>query len=367
MAPLVVEHMPRHDFPAIHGLDPAALDTAAGTIAAWSDYAPSPLVALPGLARHLSLGSVLVKDEGRRFGLGGVKVLGAPYGLLRLLHQRGAAPGSTACARLTAIAATDGNHGLALAWAARRYGCAARIYVGRAVDAPRIARIRASGAVLEVVDGTYDDAVRAAEQAAARDDSLLLVTDTDYTGGMAVTVDILAGYALLGREAWQQMEGRMPTHVFLQCGVGGMAAGVAAGLWQQAGHPPAVVTVEPERAACVRDSLHLGRMVSVPGALETRMVGLACGRPSAPALAILKAVVRHAMTVPEEVAANLQATLADGAFGDAPLAGGDTGVAGLAGLWHAARCPDLRAALGLEESSRVLTVLSEGPLPEPAG
>lgn len=367
MTPTMAEAAFRAAFPVIGGLDAAVLDAAAVEISGWPDYAPSPLVALPGLARRLGVGAVLVKDEGQRFGLGGVKVLGAPYGLTRLLQRRGVRPGSAACAGLTAIAATDGNHGLALAWAARRLGCAARIFVGQAVDPPRIARIQACGAVVETVPGTYDDAVRAAEEAAANDPSLLLITDTDHVGGLAVTTDIVAGYALLGREAWQQMNGALPTHVFLQCGVGGVAAGVAAGLWQQAGTPPAVITVEPEQAACVQASLRTGRLTSVPGDLDTRMVGLACGQPSAPALAVLRAVTRHALTVPEDTAVILQHELATGAFGDAPLVGGDTGVAGLAGLWWAATQPDLRARLGLGADSRVLTILSEGPLPRPTG
>lgn len=349
------------------GLDDATLAHAAAEITAWPDYAPSPLLMLPGLARRLGLGAVMIKDEGARFGLGGVKVLGAPYGLLMMLRRRGVAPGTPRCAALTAIAATDGNHGLAMAWAAQKFGCGARVYVGRAVDAARLDLIAACRAEIAVIDGTYDDAVLAAEQAAAYDDTLLLVTDTDYGTQRTVTRDIMAGYALLGAEAWQQMAGTAaPTHVVLQCGVGGMAAGLAAGLWRASGHPPPVVTVEPESAACVLASLRDGAARSVPGDLETRMIGLACGRPSAPALTILAAVTRHSLTVPESVAADVQGALAAGAWGDAPLMCGDTGVAGLAGLWHAATNPEMRRRLDLGPHSRVLAVVSEGPLPASA-
>lgn len=343
-------------------LPAACLDRAAAAIGGWPEYAPTPLRRLPGLARHLGLGVVLAKDEGARFGRGGVKALGAPYGLAELLRHRGAAPGTSGCAAFTAVAATDGNHGLALAWAARRFGCACRIYVGEAVDAPRLAAIAACGAAVVTVPGTYDDAVLAAEAAAA-DPTVLLVTDTDYEGGLPVTRAIMAGYALAGREAWAQMDaGERPTHVLLHCGVGGMAAGIAAGLWQAAGVPPAVITVEPESAACVRLGLETGRPDQVPGDLHTRMVGLACGRASAPALAVLRLVTRATITVPEETAAAVQRDLATGAH-DEPLPCGDTGIAGLAGLWAAATDPATRAALGLGPASRVLTVVSEGPLP----
>lgn len=345
----------------------AALHRAAAEITGWPEYAPTPLLDLPGLARRLGVGRVLAKHEGRRFGRGGVKALGAPYGLAALLRARGAAPGSPACAAFTAVAATDGNHGLALAWAARRFGCAARIFVGPAVDAARLDPIRALGAAIVVVQGTYDDAVVAAERAAAADPTVLLVTDTDYAGGLPVTRDIMAGYALAGRETWVQLCGLWPDRVMLQCGVGGLAAGFAAGLWQAAERRPAVVTVEPESAACVRASLVAGRPESVPGDLLTRMAGLACGRPSTPALAVLRRVACGSVTVPEAVAAELQCDLAGGVFGDGPVDCGDTGIAGLAGLWTAATTPDLRSALGLGPDSVVLTVISEGPLPPAEG
>lgn len=345
---------------AVGMLDSDALDAAAAEIGRWPEYRPSPLVSLPGLARRLGLGELWVKDEGRRFGLGGVKALGAPYGLVRLLQARGARPGSAAAARLTAIAATDGNHGLALAWAAGRFGCRARVYVGHHADADRLRAIRACGGEVIVVTGTYDDAVIVAEAAAAADPDLLLVTDTDYGAGHQVTRDIMAGYAVLGREVHAQMPGA-PSHLVLQCGVGGMAAGVAAGLWHASGEPPSVITVEPEAAACLRDSLMDGRPAHAAGDLRTRMAGLSCGRPSLPALAILRDVVRASLTVSDVMAAEVQARLAAGGDGDPPLAGGDTGVAGLAGVWAAATSPDLRQRLDLGRDSRVITVLSEGP------
>lgn len=331
---------------------------AAQSIQSRPDYAPTPLRALPGLAGALNLGAVLVKDEGCRFGLGGVKALGAPYGLQCLIKASGAPP-----AALTAVAATDGNHGLALAWAATASGCQARIFVGTAVDAVRIARIRAAGAEVEVVAGTYDDAVEAAARA-ARVPGVLLITDTDTAGDLPVTRAIMAGYSVLAREVHAQTGGQTQpfTHVFLQCGVGGVAAGIAAGLWHLGGRVPRVVLVEPERAASMLASLAAGRPLRIAGALETRMIGLACGEPSRPAWDILQPATFAAMTVGEDDARLAQQTLATGVGGDTPLYSGDTGISGLAGLCVAAADVQTRAQLGLDDTSRVLLVSSEGPL-----
>lgn len=340
---------------------PEEMDRAAEVIAGWPEYRPTPLRSFSVLARHLGLGAILCKDEAGRFGLGGVKALGAPYGLHVLLQEKN----TFAASQCTAVAATDGNHGLAVAWAATRRGCRSLIFVGRDVDVGRLAGIRAAGAAIEVIDGTYDDAVLAAERRAAADPSALLVTDTDYTATLPVGRAIMAGYALLAAEAWQDcLADQPPTHVFLHCGVGTMAAGIAAGLWRHLSPAtPRVITVEPVAAACMLASLRAGRPVQVEGALTTRMAGLACGRPSLPAWTVLSKAAFAGMTVGEDTAAAVQEGLANGAYGDPPLLGGDTGIAGLAGLLAAATDPEARGRLDLGPDSRVFVVNSEGPSP----
>jgi len=339
-------------------LSPQGMDRAQRDITGWQDYAVTPLRHLPGLAEKLGIAALWCKDEGQRFGLGGVKALGAPYGLHCLLQDQ--AP--DAIANVEAVAATDGNHGLALAWAARKFGCQARIFVGRGVDQPRLDRLIDAGAALDILDGTYDDAVLAAERYAAEAPNRLLVTDTDYRGGLPVTQAIMEGYSLLGQELVDQLQDQRPTHIFLQCGVGGMAAGVLAGYWRALHRLEAkVILVEPLTAACLQASLAAGEERSVPGDLETGMVGLACGRPSRPAWRILSTAAFAAIAIEETGPRALQAALWTGASGDAPLLVGDTGVAGLAGLVAAAS--HRRDELGLGSDSRVLCVNSEPPLP----
>lgn len=338
-------------------LSPTDMATAMQVIGQFPGYAPTPLHVLPRLAAALGLGAVWVKDEAVRFGMGGIKALGAPYGLRYLLARQG-----LSAADCTAVAATDGNHGLALAWAARELGCRARIYVGTAVGQARIELIRSFGAEVVVVTGTYDEAVAAAEQA-AREPRILLVTDTDYVGDLPVTRAIMAGYSVLAQELVQQVNLTQCTHVFLQCGVGGVAAGIAAGLWQHLGRPPRVVAVEPTQAASLSASLQAGHPVQIAGMLETRMIGLACGRPSLPAWQILSRATFATMTLDDVDAQQVQLVLAQGIAGDPPLLSGDTGIAGVAGLCVAAGHVAARMALGLDAASRVLLVSSEGCQP----
>ncbi|MDH2434862.1 diaminopropionate ammonia-lyase [Pokkaliibacter sp. MBI-7] len=337
----------------------------------WPEYRPTPLYSLPAMASTLQLGQLWVKDESQRFGRGGVKALGAPYGLLTLLGEALLLPpeliadgqAHDRCAAYTAIAATDGNHGLALAWAAKQFGCAAHIVLGQGVDEGRIQRIRDCGAVVEVIPGTYDDAVLLAEQRAREDNHTLLITDTDYHGGLPVTRAIMAGYSVLAQEMAESLHLTPPTHVFLHCGVGGLAAAVAAGLWHVLDHAPNVITVEPTRAACLFASLAQGQMMQVPGDLSTRMIGLSCGLPSQPAWQILRRCASGAVTVSDELSLQVQHTLARGIGSDPQILSGDTGIAGLTGLWLAAQNPLLRQAFELNENSRVLVISSEGPQP----
>ncbi|MBS1164049.1 MAG: diaminopropionate ammonia-lyase [Proteobacteria bacterium] len=335
---------------------PEMFDRAIAAITAEDGYAPTPLRSLPALASRLELGSVLCKDESCRFGVGGIKALGAPHGLRVLLEHR------ASNLPFVAAAATDGNHGLALAWAARRQGGGARIFVGRDVDTVRLARIRAQGAEIVVVDGTYDDAVLAAERA-ERDDGVLLVTDTDYQGDRLVGAAIMAGYGLVAEEAWTQgLCDAPPTHVFLQCGVGGVAAGIATALWRKSSpNVPRVVTVEPATAACVLASLRAGVPTTVDGDLRTRIAGLACGRMTTPAWTVLSRAAFAAIAIDDTVAKAVQSALVAGAWGDGPLSTWDTGVAGIAGLWAAAHDNKCRHLLQLDASSRVLVVNTEGP------
>lgn len=338
-------------------LDQAGFVAARAEITAWEGYAPTPLIALPGLARAAGIGALAWKDEAGRFGLGSFKALGGAYAVLR--QVRAAAPRP-----ITVCCATDGNHGRSVAWGAQRFGARCVIYIHGTVSAGRAAAIARYGAEVRRVPGTYDDAVRqaAADAAAA---GWTVISDTSYPGYMAIPRDVMQGYSLMAEEALAQWPAlglaEPPTHVFLQAGVGGLAAAVCAQLWQRLGPArPRCVLVDPERAACLFESVASGRAAAVGGALDTMMAGLACGETSPLAWEILAEGAADALTVTDAAAAGCMRLLAAGLDGDPPLVAGESAVAGLAGLLGALARPAVRDALGLGPDSRVLLFGSEG-------
>ncbi|WP_300297575.1 diaminopropionate ammonia-lyase [Ferrovibrio sp.] len=372
----------RHDIPypeplkAIQSL--AAHEAARREIAAWPGFAVTPLHDLRGLAVRHGLGAIRYKDEGDRFGLGSFKALGGAYAVLRQLQKTiaatcGIAPEAVTVAdlragryrdeasRLTVICATDGNHGRSVAWGASLFGCACVIYIHATVSAGREAAIAGYGAKVVRTAGNYDDSVRQAQQAATAN-GWLVISDTSYPGYQDVPRDVMQGYSVMAAEALAQWPaGDMPTHVFVQGGVGGMAAAILAYLWETLGAArPVFVVVEPDRADCLFRSARAGRPVVVEGALDTIMAGLACGEVSLLAWQILDPGADAFMTISDEQAAALMRRLASPAAGDPAIAAGESAVAGLAGALAAAENPALAAALGLDAASRILVFGSEG-------
>jgi diaminopropionate ammonia-lyase len=353
---------PRRGVPGMVTLPTAGFRRARAEITSWEGYAPTPLRDLPGR------GTVRLKDESGRFGLGSFKALGAPYAVANLLEgelsRRGIASGSAdlvsgrhaeITGAITITSATDGNHGRAAAWAASRFHCRCVIYLHETVSAGRESAIAGLGAEIRRVPGTYDDAVRAC----ARDADAagwLVVSDTSWPGYTEIPRDIMQGYRLMADEAADQWLGPPPTHVFIQGGVGGAAASVSAqarARWGAEG--PALVVVEPENAACLLASAQAGRMTVVGGGLETIMAGLACGEPSLLAWQELERSATAFMAIPDAAAIDTMRYLAVQG-----IVAGESGVAGLAGARLAMEDAEASAALALDANSRILVFSTEG-------
>jgi diaminopropionate ammonia-lyase len=170
----------------------------------------------------------------------------------------------------------------------------------------------------------------------------------------------MQGYELMAAEAFDQLDAP-PSHIFLQTGVGGMAAAIAAFARRRTGaERPKIVLVDPERSACWLDSFRAGRPTAVKGGLDTLMAGLACGEVSVLAWEILKDHADAAMAVPDDAAVALMRRLARPDAGDPPIVAGESAVAGLAGLLAAMVDKEARHALGLDEQSRILVFGTEG-------
>jgi diaminopropionate ammonia-lyase len=371
---LVTNSAARRDTPWSAGQDAILSDRgfaeALATITAWPGYAPTPLVPLPGLAAEIGVGELHYKDESDRFGLGSFKALGGAYAVARVILRRAEAVGAPLSmadlaagrgkvADLTVCCATDGNHGRSVAWGARTFGCRCVIFIHATVSEGRKRAIEAYGAEVRRTAGNYDDSVREAE-ATARREGWIVVSDTSYPGYTDIPRDVMQGYELMAAEAFDALP-EPPTHVFLQTGVGGMAAAVVAQAkrrWDM--ERPTVVLADPDSSACWFDSIRAGRPVPVEGDLDTLMAGLACGEVSLLAWGILKDHADAVMAIPDEAAVEMMRRLARPAAGDRPIVAGESAVAGLAALALAMQDGEAAATLGLGPTARVLVFGTEG-------
>lgn len=357
-------------------LDAEANAVAFREITSWDGYEPTPLLALPHLARGLGVGSLWYKDEGDRLGLGSFKALGGAYGvfqvLKRALEGSGTGPVTSAdllggahrdaARRVTVTCASLGNHGRSVAWGASRFGGRAVIFLPEDTAASRVSAIERLGARIAPVRGSYDDAVVTAAKR-AEEEGWFVVSDTAYPGYEEIPRFIMQGYTVMVREALAQLgEEEPPTHVFLQAGVGGLAAAVTGFLWEKLGpRRPVVAVVEPTEADCLFETALAGRPRPSRGSLGTAMSCLACRDPSTLAWKILEAGADAFLTVPDYAAVETVRTLARGMGGDPPIQSQPSGVAGLAGLVATSFEPTLSNPLNLGENSVVLVFGSEGP------
>jgi len=362
-------------------LDPADAETlglegaaeAERYLARRDKHAETPLQALPALAAELGVGAVHIKDEGFRLGLGSFKALGGAYAVTRLVleeaaRQRGRAFGiadlqapevRAVANRMTFACATDGNHGRSVAQGAALVGATSVIFVHAGVSDARVAAIARFGAQMIRVAGTYDDSVTEAARVSV-EKGWTVVSDTSWPGYERIPGLVMQGYTALVREALRQI-GDPPTHVFVQAGVGGVAAAVAGHLAIVFGdRRPTFVVVDPARAACIYETAKAGRPVKIAHGAPTVMAMLECYDPSPLAWRVLSRVADGFMTVDDADAIAVMNRLARPAGGDPPIVAGESGGAGLAGAIRAATDPEMRAKLGLTASSRLFVINTEG-------
>jgi diaminopropionate ammonia-lyase family len=328
----------------------------------------TPLRTLPDLARSLSIASLDLKDESARSPLGSFKVLGAPIALLRLVLRRwpdsGFEPADLFAGRhaqvlkaFTVISATDGNHGRALAAAAQSLGCRCVIVLHAHVSQEREDAI----ATIVRIAGNYDASVQEAARLAKAND-WQVVSDTSYEGYEDIPRDVMQGYAAIVDELLEGQPAVSPwTHVLLQGGVGGLAAGIVSYFCERFGAArPAFIVVEPEQADCLFQSARQGRPALATGSVDSVMAGLACGETSPLAWRFLEPAVDFFMTIPDAAAVSAMRALAEGGEGDVPVLSGESGAAGLAALQVLAGQPAWRSQMGLDSHARVLLINTEG-------
>jgi diaminopropionate ammonia-lyase len=337
-------------------------------------YAVTALVDAPLLASRLGVGQVLIKDETRRFGLPSFKILGASWATYATLQERlGPLPDGTLTLQdlrswarparpLTLIAATDGNHGRAVACVAAWFGHSARIYIPNFVSEARRRAIQNQGAELVVIDGNYDAAVEAALDA-SQQPGVLLISDTGRVSSDPMSLLVTAGYTTAFLEAEEQLRRSGEDSIDaigVQAGVGGLAS--AATLWARQirlTRPSHVIVTEPENAACVFTALAAGEPAVVSASRDTAMAVLQCGTVSQSAFPTLNAGVSCCLAIEDEWALAAVAELRTSGVKTGPS--GAAGLAGIMAAFDGTFAAPVKQHLGLGPRSRLLFVTTESP------
>ena len=327
-------------------------------------YGPTPLKSLPELAEKCGVKTLLVKDESPRFGLNAFKGLGGIYvvaqaagKLLGLEPEQITFPElkkpeyQVALHQMIFATATDGNHGKGVAWAAGLLGCPAKVFMPKGSSPRRAQAIRDAGqAEVTITQWNYDDTVNYVNQCAEKN-GWVLVQDTSWGGYEQVPKWIMQGYTTMAQEAAEQLT-EMPTHIFLQAGVGAMAGAVTGYYRARYGENcPKIVLVEPYGAACIYESMEAGdgQPHTAKGNGETIMAGLNCGSPCTVAWDILRDYGSYALECGDDAAKLGMRTLRR--FG---IVSGESGASGIGAFLELAKSPEQKAKLGISPDAKIL-------------
>ena len=330
----------------------------------FEEYFPTPLCALNCLAEKIGLGKIYVKDESYRYELNAFKVLGGSYAIGTWLKEH---PETKDAVFVTA---TDGNHGRGIAWTAKKLGYKAVVYMPKVTAKERFDNIKALGADVTIQPLEYDDCVKLAKENAEKN-GWVLVQDTAWDGYEEIPTRIMQGYMSMAKEAAMQMKFdakfEVPTHIFMQAGVGTAAAsvfGYYVNLARERGvSTPKCIVVEPHGANCYYQSALQNKRTAFEGEMITMMAGLCCGVPSTTAWEIINNVAVAYASCSDEVSAEGMRLLARPNGTDEQVISGESGAVGLGLLNRLMTDENLKNyanQLELDSNSRVLLVSTEG-------
>jgi len=326
------------------------IEEAIQVISSWKSYSPTPLIKLNKLDKELKLNNVYYKDEDKRFDLKSFKALGGAFAVYKIASEK---------KDITVSTATAGNHGRSVAWGAQRLGLKCKIFISENVSESRAAAMRDLGADVIRVKGNYDNSLKECIEQSSKN-KWEIVQDVSWEGYKEVPKMIMAGYTIMIKEIFDEIDSNSITHVFLQAGVGGMAAAMIAGFAKLSKNIPKFVIIEPENADCVFKSIQNNKLTSIDIKKETVMGGMSCGDVSSIAWEILKNSTNYCMTIPDNAISTAVALLAESHFSDEKIIGGECAVPGLIALIGSFNNKEYLYKLELNSKSNVLLFGCEG-------
>ncbi len=341
------------------------------------NYQKTPLKKLTHLATFLGVSKIYVKDESKRFGLNAFKGLGGSYCIGKYLGEVCHIPAHQLSymtlkqdnikehvKNLTFVTATDGNHGRGIAWSVQQFGLQAVVYMPKGSSQERLEHIRQLGAQAKITDGNYDETVELAAKC-EKTKGWVLVQDTSWQGYEKIPTWIMQGYTTMALEAVKQMKD-IPTHIFLQAGVGAMSGALSAFFADYYKEKkPKIIVVEPHKANCIYRTAkaHDGILHFVKGEMPTIMAGLACGKPCTIGWEMLQRYVDFFISIPDNISAKGMRVLGNPLMGDEAIISGESGAATMGlvvEMFMKKELKGLKKEIGLNAHSKILCFSTEG-------
>jgi len=330
------------------------IDEAYSVISAWDNYSPTPLTLLNKLSEKLKLNKIFYKDESKRFNLKSFKALGGAYAVEKV---------SKGNKEIVISTATAGNHGRSVAWGSKKLGLKCKIFISEYVSEFRAKVMRSFGADVIRVKGNYDASLKECIKQ-SKQNNWQIVQDVAWEGYKLVPKLTMAGYSVMMKEISEQINNEQFSHVILQAGVGGMAAGMVAGIARYLNYIPKIIVVEPESAACVLESIKSGKIEKISIKKESLMGGMSCDEVSLVPWEILKNSVSHCVTVSDNYIAKTVKSLSNSEFSEEKIVGGECSTPGIVSLIGMCNDIEIRKKINLNENSNILIFGCEGDADE---
>jgi diaminopropionate ammonia-lyase len=334
----------------LNNLPEKFIDEAISSISSWETYSPTPLLKLNKLNKQLNFGEIYYKDEDKRFDLKSFKALGGAFAVNKIANEKKSPVISTA---------TAGNHGRSVAWGSQRLGLECKIFISEFVSEARANAMRDLGADVMRVKGNYDASLKECINQ-SKQNKWEIVQDVSWEGYKEVPKLIMAGYTIMIKEIMDQIKNDSFTHVFLQAGVGGMAAAMIAGFAKFSINIPKFIIVEPENANCVFKSIENNKPTTVNIVKETIMGGMSCGDVSTVAWEILKNSTNYCLTISDEAISSAVAMLAEAKLSNEKIIAGECAVPGVIALISLFKNKEYMNKLDLNSNSKILLFGCEG-------
>ena len=334
----------------LNSLSEKDIDDAYLSISNWKGYFPTPLIELNKLSKELGLNKIFYKDESKRFDLKSFKALGGAYAVEKV---------SKGNENITVATATAGNHGRSVAWGAKRLGLKCKIFISEFVSDARGQAMSDLGADVVKVKGNYERSLIECIQQST-DNNWQIVQDVAWEGYIMVPKFTMAGYTVMMREIVDQITNDQITHIILQAGVGGMAGAMVAGIARYLNYIPTTISVEPDSAACVLESIRSGKIEKIEIKRESLMGGMSCGEVSLVPWEILKDSVKYCISLPDDDIAKTMKLLGNASFSKQEIIAGENSAPGVISLITSCEDEKIKEKLKLNKDSNILLIGCEG-------